>query len=253
MARTSRTASKAKPTVERGTRKRARGSGAVTVYDELRRDILGLKMEPGTLLDETELAERFNLSRSPVREALIRLSAEGLVQTLRNRSSIVAPFDIVAVPSYLDAIELIYRLTTRLAAQNRRPAQLAEIQSINREHVAATKRGDLPNMVRLNRDFHLAIARASGNSFYANWTRQVLDQGQRILGLYLHDVGHFDDDLTNHWSQTHLSMVQAIEDQDADAAEVAARRDAETIATQMRDRFGSRPSGQLSLAARAKR
>lgn len=253
MARPSRTATRTKPVAERASRKRARGSGAAAVYEELRRDILGLKMEPGTLLDETELAERFKLSRSPVREALIRLSAEGLVQTLRNRSSIVAPFDVVAVPSYLDAIELIYRLTTRLAAQNRKPAQLAEIQSIYREHLAATKRGDLPNMVRLNRDFHLAIAKASGNSFYTNWTRQVLDQGQRILGLYLHDVGLVGDALASHWEQCHRSMLQAIEDQDADAAEEAARRDAETIASQMRDRFGSRPSGQLSLASSAKR
>jgi len=119
--------------VGRPTRKRARGSGAVAVYDELRRDILELRMEPGTLLDETELAARFKLSRSPVREALIRLSAEGLVQTLRNRSSIVAPFDIVAIPSYLDAVELFYRLTTRLAAKNRSAAQLAEIEAIHRE------------------------------------------------------------------------------------------------------------------------
>ena len=53
----------------------------------------------GQLLDETELAKRFQLSRSPVREALIRLAAEGLVQTLRNRSSIVAPFDVAAIPA----------------------------------------------------------------------------------------------------------------------------------------------------------
>lgn len=251
MVRKSSSAPKAKPA--RVPRKRARGSGAATVYEELRRDILGLKMEPGTLLDETELADRFNLSRSPVREALIRLSAEGMVQTLRNRSSIVAPFDVVAIPSYLDAVELLYRLTTRLAAQNRKPAQLAEIQAIQREHSAATKRGDLPNMIRLNRDFHLAIAKASGNSFYANWTQQVLDQGQRILGLYLHDVGHFEDAMSSHWIQTHMSILRAIEEQDADAAEDAARRDAETIATQMRDKFGSRPSGALTLSQRHKK
>ena len=233
-------------------RKHARGSGAANVYDELRRDILNLTMEPGTLLDETELAQRFKLSRSPVREALIRLAAEGLVQTLRNRSSIVAPFDVVAIPSYLDAVELLYRLTTRLAAQNRRPAQLAELQAIHREHSAATKRSDLPNMIRLNRDFHVAIARASGNAFYASWTQQVLDQGQRILGVYLHDVSQFEEDLSRHWTQTHLAMLRAIEKQEPDAAEAAARRDAETIADQMRQKFGSRPSGELSLGSRVR-
>lgn len=231
----------------RPARKRARGSGAVAVYDELRRDILELRMEPGTLLDETELAARFKLSRSPVREALIRLSAEGLVQTLRNRSSIVAPFDIVAIPSYLDALELFYRLTTRLAAKNRSAAQLAEIEAIHREHTAATRRADMAEMIRLNREFHLAIAKASGNSFYANWTRQLLDQGQRILGLYLHDVGKPNDELSGHWTRTHLSILKAIEAQDVDAAEVAAMRDAETIANQMRDRFGARPSSGVTL------
>ena len=234
----------------RPSRKRARGSGAVAVYDELRRDILELRMEPSTLLDETELAARFKLSRSPVREALIRLSAEGLVQTLRNRSSIVAPFDIVAIPSYLDALELLYRLTTRLAAQNRSAAQLVEIESIHREHTAATRRAEMTEMIRLNREFHLAIARASGNSFYVNWTRQLLDQGQRILGLYLHDVGKPSHEMSVHWTQTHLAILKAIDAQDAEAAEVAAMRDAETIANQMREKFGARPSSGLALGSK---
>lgn len=250
MARKSSAESGLRP--RRSGQKRARGSGAVAVYEELRRDILALQMEPGTLLDETELAERFKLSRSPVREALIRLSAEGLVQTLRNRSSIVAPFDVVAIPSYLDAVELVYRLTTRLAATSRTPAQLAEIQGIHREHTAATRRGDLYEMIRLNREFHLAIAKGSGNSFYVNWTRQLLDQGQRILGLYLHDVGQSIDEMANHWTKTHLTMLRAIETQDPDAAELAASRDAETIANQMRDKFGARPSSALALGARAR-
>jgi DNA-binding GntR family transcriptional regulator len=250
MARASKSRPDKTSAPSRQRRKRARGSGASTVYDELRRDILGLVMEPGTLLDETELAERFNLSRSPVREALIRLSAEGLVQTLRNRSSIVAPFDVVAVPSYLDAVELVYRLTTRLAALNRKPAQLAQIKELQKEHAAATKRSDFYNMIRLNHAFHEAIAKAGGNSFYVNWTRQVLDQGQRILGLYLNDIGdHFD----SHAISDHAAMVRAIEAQDPDEAEAAARRDAEIISTQMKNRFGSRPSSSVRVDAQPKK
>lgn len=228
--------------------KRARGSGAEAVYEALRSDILGLAMEPGTLLDETELAERFRLSRSPVREALIRLSGEGLVHTLRNRSSIVAPFDVATIPSYLDAQELMYRVTTRFAAQNRSAAQLATIQELFKEHAAATKRGDMAAMIRLNQEFHLAVAKASGNSFYYAWMRQVMDQGQRILGLYLHDVWEqVDYSLSSHWTETHQSIVRAIEARDADAAEEAARRDAETISARMKERFSARPSGAMPI------
>ena len=238
----------------RQRRKHARGSGAEFVYEALRSDILGLQMEPGNMLDETELAERFNLSRSPVREALIRLSGEGLVQTLRNRSTIVAPFDVAAIPSYLDASELVYRVTARLAAINRQASQLAAIQDLFREHTAATKRADMEAMIRLNREFHLSIAKASGNSFYVSWMRQILDQGQRILGLYLHDVWEkADTALADQWTQSHLAIVRAIERRDPDAAEEAARCDAETTAIRMQERFASRPSGGLALDPRKRR
>lgn len=229
------------------TRDRSRGSGAAHVYAQLRAEILSLAVEPGTLLDETELAARFELSRSPVREALVRLSAEGLVTTLRNRSSIVAPVDVLVVPSYLDAVELLYRLTARLAALHRTSAQLAGIHEIHRRHTEATSRGDLAGMIDLNRDFHLAIARAGGNSFYAGWTQQILDHGQRIIGLYLRDLGEPDAATSQGWATTHGRLVAAIEAQDADEAEAVARQDASIVADRMRERFGSRPSGQLLL------
>ena len=62
-------------------RHRPRGTGASSVYESLKTKILNLELKPGTLLDETELSRQYHLSRSPVREALIRLSAEGLVET----------------------------------------------------------------------------------------------------------------------------------------------------------------------------
>jgi DNA-binding GntR family transcriptional regulator len=73
---------------------RVRDSGASSVYEVLRSDILNLKIAPGTLLDDSELSQCFSLSRSPVREALIRLSAESPVQTQTNRSRVVTPFEI---------------------------------------------------------------------------------------------------------------------------------------------------------------
>jgi DNA-binding GntR family transcriptional regulator len=236
------------------SRKRRRGSGADAVYESLRRSILELGMEPGTLLDETELADQFGLSRSPVREALIRLSGEGLVQILRNRSSIVALFDVATIPSYLDATELMYRVTTRLAAQNRSAAQLATIQALYTEHTAATKRGDMARMIGLNQEFHLAIAKASGNSFFHGWMRQILDQGQRILGLYLHDVWEdLDPQLGATWTDNHEHIVRAIRARDPDAAEDAARRDAETISARMKERFASRPSGAMPIEPQLRR
>ena len=65
--------------------KRAKGTGVKFAYDTLRDEILTLELQPGAVLDETSLAERFAMSRSPVREALIRLAGDDLVVTLSNR------------------------------------------------------------------------------------------------------------------------------------------------------------------------
>lgn len=226
--------------------RRGRGYGAMTVYEALRREILTLQIEPNTLLDETELAERFKLSRSPVREALIRLSAEGLVTTLRNRSSVVASFDIVAVPSYLDAVQLLYRVTTRLAALNRSAEQLETIKRVQKEHETAARRGDPFETIRLNREFHAAIADATGNAFFAGWTRSLLDQGQRILGLYLHSSGEVQlkDAILDH-----VAIVRAIEARDADTAEEAGRRDADIIATRLQARLTQQLTANVRIAA----
>ena len=82
---------------------------------------------PGQPLDETGLAERFGLSRSPVREALIRLSLEELVVTLPNRSTIVAPIEIATFPAYVDALDIAQRMNCRLAAEQRTEADLKSI------------------------------------------------------------------------------------------------------------------------------
>ncbi|MGL5838207.1 MAG: GntR family transcriptional regulator [Sphingorhabdus sp.] len=228
----------------RVNQKHGRGQSAATVYAALRREILELEIEPGTLLDETDLANRFSLSRSPVREALIRLSAEGLVKTLRNRSSIVAPFDVAALPSFLDAVTLLYRLTARQAANSRTPNQLAKIKQLQIDHGQAAHGGDVLQAISLNEAFHLAIAEATGNSFFVTWMKQLLDHGQRVLRLYFHSLG---DHLSDNVLEDHLEIVRAIEARDGDAAEAAARRDAEIISQQMTAWFASRPSDQIAI------
>lgn len=225
-----------------------RGYGSRAVYDRLRKEILSLELAPGTLLDETEIAERFQLSRSPVREALVRLSAEGLVVTLRNRSSIVAPFDIATVPAYIDATRLLYRLTSRLAALNRTGAQLERIRTLQETHLAASADGNLEQLISLNREFHVAIAEASGNSFIAQWTRMLMDQGQRIMATYLHDLECRIPDGT---LDEHARLVEAIENRDGDAAELAGARDADILSEQLRQRLHARSAVDFTIQSDA--
>jgi DNA-binding GntR family transcriptional regulator len=73
----------------------------------LRNEILHLALKPGAKLDEMGLVRKFGISRTPVREALIRLASEGLVFLLPNRGAQVAPLDLVDIAHYFEALELL--------------------------------------------------------------------------------------------------------------------------------------------------
>ena len=98
--------------------------GTQRVYAEVHEDIIGLRLQPGADLDEAGLEERFSVSRTPVREALIRLASEGLIFLLPNRGARVSHIDISDVPQLFEALDLCQRATIRWATARRTPRTL---------------------------------------------------------------------------------------------------------------------------------
>lgn len=163
---------------------RKRGSGVKMVYDLLRDEILDLKLAPGSPIDEVQLAERFKMSRTPIREALVRLAGDGLIETLPNRSTMVSNIDFLNLSTFFDALVLMYRVTTRLAAQNHRPEDLPSIRRFHEDYSAAIEARDTLAMIATNAAFHAAIAEAGRNPYFTGLFRRLLDEGRRILRLY---------------------------------------------------------------------
>jgi len=210
---------------------RARGSGVQTVYEALRQAIVDLTLEPGSPLDEVKLAERFDMSRTPVREALVRLAAEGLVTQLPNRNTIVAPIDFARLPVYFEALTLMYRVTTRAAALGRTSRHLQVIRSHQAAYAGAVGAGDVPAMIGHNRDFHVAIAEAGGNPYFTGLFTRLLDEGRRILRLYYYKS--FDDHLPRRYVDEHDAIVAAIEAEDAELCDTLATAHADQIVRQI--------------------
>lgn len=197
--------------------KRIRGTGWKNVYETLRNEILALTLPPGQLLDEMTLAERFDMSRSPVREALIRLGADELVVTLSNRSTIVAPIEVATFPKYVEALDIAQRMNTRLAAALRTEADLKIITKRLKSFEAAVKTGNHLAMSEANKEFHMAIAHAGKNQYLASFYDKLLSQGQRMLHLHFEYLERTHEGYL--LTDEHSLMLNAIRDKDVELAD----------------------------------
>ena len=216
------------------------------IYEELRRQILTLKLKPGVQLDEVSLATQFGLSRSPVRDALARLITEGLVVILPNRTTLVTPFEIEEFPNYVSALDLMQRAVTRLAATQHRPEDLVAIRKADADYLDAVTRGDFQAMSELNKAFHMAIAHAGRNPYFINYYERLLGEGQRLLHL------HFDHIVSNASSiklgRDHDEIINAIAARDADAAEAAAHEHTMLFQRRFLDYMQQTLTARMSIA-----
>ncbi len=210
---------------------RKKGSGVKLVYDVLRDEIIDLSLAPGSPIDENQLAERFAMSRTPIREALVRLAADGLVTTLPNRSTVVSNIDFLSLPAFFDAVTLMYRVTTRLAARNRTERDLTTIRALQEDFARAVRAQNALAMISTNRDFHAAIAEAGKNPFYAAFFARLLDEGRRLLRLY---YSSYADRLPERYVTEHEDMIRVIEARDVEAADRLGKAHGDQIVEQIR-------------------
>jgi len=160
-----------------------RGTGTQIAYEMIRRQIISLKLPPGADLDEADIVSRLGLSRTPVREALIRLASERLVEITPNRGARVAGMGLNHIREHLECYDLIQRTATRWAATRRSEAQLEAICRAEQTFAAAAAAGDAERMMEANRDFHSTIGAASGNASLQQFYDQLLTDALRIVRL----------------------------------------------------------------------
>lgn len=133
------------------------------VATRLRQRIIEGELAPGAKLNERELSERLQVSRTPLREAVKMLAAEGLVELLPNRGAVVAQMSEQDVIHTFEVIAGLEGMAGELAAQRIQDAELAEIRALHFEMLAAHARRDLPTYYRLNARIHAQINAAARN------------------------------------------------------------------------------------------
>ncbi len=184
------------------------------VYDGLRREIFNGVRRPGDRLVEREIAVDYAVSRVPVREAIQRLSRDGLVDVEPQRGASVRQHTIDQVQDFYALRELLEGLAGRLAARRRTPEQVAELWQVHDSSAWDFAAGDHAGGMSKTLVFHRLIMELSGSEPLRS-AMGPLHQGiQWTLAQ-----NHAEDSLV----QEHRGIVQAIEDADEQTAELRMR------------------------------
>jgi DNA-binding GntR family transcriptional regulator len=150
------------------------------------------------------------------------------------------------VPTYFDALTLMYRVTTRLAALRRTDADLAAIRDLQAAFARSVAAADALAMIAVNRDFHIAIARAGRNRYYTEFFARLLDEGRRLLRLY---YSSYDDHLPQQFVDEHDGLIAAIVDRDAARADRLAGEHAAQVVRQIQNFLATGIARQIDLDA----
>jgi DNA-binding GntR family transcriptional regulator len=203
-----------------------RGGESKRVYDGLKSSILTLELVPGVSVDESHIALKYGVSRTPIREALVRLQSEGLVIMLPNRGAHIAPLDLGRIRDYLEGIDLIQRAVLKWAAFRCTPNQLPAIRESADRFERAAAKGINAEMVLANHDFHAAIASVCGNGLIADAYGRFLDEGLRVSRFTLNSRYFTNSDDSQAFVDLvvleHNEMVHALESHDVELAEKVA-------------------------------
>lgn len=186
------------------------------MYDALFREIVTGKLPGGERLMIDELAERFGVSKIPVREALKALEAKGWVESAPRRGTYVRALSLSELHELFELRMIIEPETTALAAHRRRTVHLQQLAALIEEAEAAIKVNDFVTSSRVNLEFHSLIAQAAGN----HRAYEVIHDLELRLARY------FFGSEWNERSQTaheHGAIYEAIRDQRADDAAAITR------------------------------
>jgi DNA-binding GntR family transcriptional regulator len=200
-------------------------------YQQLKRMIVTLELDPGANIDERELMSRLEIGRTPLREAVARLVSERLILHTPRKGAWVSPLSITDLQQMLEARAALDALVARRAATLVNDEDRASLRTFLED--AAKSPFDLEHnveLVELDFALHSRIAKISGNSYLASFSDQV----NSAMLRYWHLAGRSDQALVT-WSGRHIDLIEAITSGDPDWAEAAARKHVSQLRDNLRN------------------
>lgn len=178
-----------------------------SVYERIRGEILSCALRPGTQLQERDLADRYEVSKSPIRDALLRLQEQNLIEVLPRKGYRVRP---VSVADAREMYEMRSILERSCVARMIESAPDPLLQGLDAFRLAPAD-SELSAWINYNRRFHLAIADGSGNSRLARATREIIEQFDRLTYM---SVTASESGTLSDFVREHVEIIHVIQQRD---------------------------------------
>ena len=166
----------------------------LTLADDIVRGLLG----PGSALDETELARRFGVSRTPVREAIRELAASGLVEVRAHRGAVVARPSEERLIGMFEAMAELEALCAGLAAERMSPAERGQLDAVHQELRVLIQSSDPQRYHEVNESFHAAIYAGAHNAYLAELTHATRYRVQPFRRAQFRNLGRLAKSHVEH-------------------------------------------------------
>ena len=190
------------------------------IVSSIRTAIVNGQLRPGTRIAEPELAERFGISRTPIREAFRQLESEGFISVIPRKGAIVASFSAQDVANFYDLKMILEGYAARMATMTLTESELTKMETINRQMETASAKKDLRRVLDLHNEFHDIFLRACGNEKLHQIVQNMVMQFQRFR-LVLAMPGRVEGSIDKH-----LEIIDAFRRRDPALAEKLVQQNA---------------------------
>lgn len=184
------------------------------ILETIRDSILKGSLRPGEKVAEPELAERFGISRTPIREAFRQLESEGYLTVIPRKGAVVTELSERDVSEFYAIKSILEGYAARLAAKKLDPKDIEKLEQINQRLEQLAKEGDVKNFYRVHNEFHDLFIRASGNEKLAELINQVGMKFNRLRMASLSLPGRMEISVAEH-----RKIIDAFNGKDGEAAD----------------------------------
>jgi DNA-binding GntR family transcriptional regulator len=182
-------------------------------YHLIKEKIITLELGPSSVIDEHSLMEELGLGRTPIREALQRLDAEGLVHIVPRRGMFVADISITDLQKIFEVRIVLAGFCARVAAQRVTANQIAQMEAVLQD-LEQVQSGDYKTLMEIDRRFQRLMYKTAGNDILAESLDRLYDLSLRIWYLVLYQLGDVRDAI-----EQHRQVLEALKAKDGARAE----------------------------------